>query len=42
MIALKLSMPIIPKLETQNVPPVNSAGVSFLSLARFPSAFARS
>lgn len=40
MIAQKRSIPAMPRLETQNVPPVNSAGCSFLSLARPPRALA--
>ena len=38
--AEKRVMPIMPRLDTQNVPPVNSAGASFLSLARLPRSLA--
>src|ERR1019366_1663054 len=40
MIAEKRVMPIMPRLETQNVPPVYSAGASFFSFARWPRFFA--
>ena len=40
MMALNFVTPIMPRFETQNVPPVYSAGASFLFLARLPSAFA--
>src|SRR5690606_9425432 len=36
MIGRNFGMPIMPRLETQKVPPVNSAGWSFLSLAFLP------
>jgi hypothetical protein len=38
--AANLSMPIMPRLETQKVPPANSDGVSFFSLALLPRALA--
>src|ERR1700761_3194235 len=37
MMALKFSMPIMPRFDTQKVPPVNCAGWSFLSLASLAS-----
>ena len=37
MMAEKRSTPIMPRLLTQKVPPVNWSGLSFLSLARRPS-----
>ena len=40
MMALKRSTPIMPRLDTQKVPPVNWAGWSFLSLASFASCLA--
>ena len=39
-IAQNRSIPIIPRFETQKVPPVNSSGASFLSRALLPSALA--